>query len=356
MAHVFPKLSHSGTHSIAHESQFLWSKHESKPSTLPPLQQTSSHNKSKAKTSSSGHTVPSKLTPAEESTSQLKNPREGRIREKLHRGKTPAKPRLMRMMLRSQRNLLQDVCKHKCFLDKQNEEVVRTILDTEASTALQVRAMLQQEDIAVNMMDILEYSNSKLQRLKSELQEWREKEERKKNSLEQQTEQLNARIKNTQEVVGFLSTYMDHEYPVRSVQIGGLVRQLQQVKDNEQEEQDNLGKMRTMVLKTLSDTKQEKKRKIWRSLVVKTQHPHDKTLLQVIRDNQYQQKCMVKCRELIDQSKEKMPTLRADVEALQAQLRDLREVIFEDVLLRRPKCTPDMDVVLNLPVEEPLPF
>ncbi|XP_013015485.1 uncharacterized protein C20orf96 homolog isoform X4 [Cavia porcellus] len=354
MAHGFPKSSHFGTHSTAHKSQFLWYKHETKPSTLPPLQQTSIHSRSKMKTLSTGRAVPSKLTPLV--TSQPKDPQERHIREKPHQGKMPAKPRLMRMMLRNQRNLLQDIRKHKCFLAKKNEQLFKSILDTEASTALQVRAMLQQENIAVNMMDILEYSNNKLQRSKFELQEWKEKEEHKKNSLEQQAEQLNTRIKNTQELVSFLSTYMDHEYPVRSVQISNLVRQLQQVKDDQQEELDNLGEMRRMVLKTLSNKKHEKKRKVWRSLVVKTQRPRDKTLVQVTQDSQYQQKCIVKCRELIDQWKEKIPALRAEVEALRAQLQDLREVIFEDILLRRPKCTPDMDVVLNIPVEELLPF
>ncbi|XP_023570638.1 uncharacterized protein C20orf96 homolog isoform X1 [Octodon degus] len=372
MAHVFPKPSHFGTHSTAQKSQFLWSKHETKPSTLPPLQQTSSHSKSKMKTSAGGSTespssalllpllplqsaaVSSRLTPSV--TSQLQNPQEGRLKEKLHPVKMPAKPRLMRMMLRNQRNLLQDVCKHEHFLSEQNEELVRAILDTEDSTALQVRAMLQQEDITVNMMDILEYSNNELQRWKSELEEWRKKEEHKKSSLEQQAEQLNTRIRNTQELVSFLNTYMDHEYPVRSVQIGGLMRQLQQVKDSQQEELDHLSEMRRMVLKSLSNTQQEKRRKVWRSLVVKTQHPRDKNLRQVIQDNKYQQQCMVRCRNLIDQSKEKVLTLKAEVESLQAQVRDPREVIFEDVLLRRPKCTPDMDVILNIPVDELLPF
>lgn len=60
--------------------------------------------------------------------------------------------------------------------------------------------------------------------------------------------------------------------------------------------------------------------------------------------------------QFIDQFEENMPVLRAEVEELQAQTREPREVVFEDVLLRRPKCTPDMDVVLNIPVEEPLPF
>lgn len=47
-------------------------------------------------------------------------------------------------------------------------------------------------------------------------------------------EQLNAKIEKTQEEVRFLSTYMDHEYPVKSVQIANLLRQLQQIKDNQQ--------------------------------------------------------------------------------------------------------------------------
>lgn len=52
--------------------------------------------------------------------------------------------------------------------------------------------------------------------------------------LEQQLEQLNAKIKKTHAEVSFLSTYMDHEYPVKLVQIANLVRQLQQVKDGQQ--------------------------------------------------------------------------------------------------------------------------
>ena len=52
--------------------------------------------------------------------------------------------------------------------------------------------------------------------------------------LAQQVEQLNAKIENTYKEVNFLSTYMDHEYPIKSVQIANLTRQLQQIKDSQQ--------------------------------------------------------------------------------------------------------------------------
>lgn len=47
-------------------------------------------------------------------------------------------------------------------------------------------------------------------------------------------EKLNAEILKIHEEVSFLSTYMDHEFPVRSIQIANYIRQVQQAKDSQQ--------------------------------------------------------------------------------------------------------------------------
>ncbi|XP_032714859.1 uncharacterized protein C20orf96 homolog isoform X2 [Lontra canadensis] len=242
-------------------------------------------------------------------TSQLRNPQE-KHRGRLDSGKTQKKMRLLRALLRNRRTTLQELSSHEVFLTKLNLELIKDIQDMEDSSALKVRTMLQEQDILQTTVDILEYSNKKkLQQLKCELKEWEEKEESKLKSLAQQVEQLNAKIEKTYKEVSFLSTYMDHEYPVKSVQIASLVRQLQQIKDNQQDELDDLGEMRRMVLQSLSNQIQKKKKKLLQALVVKSQQPHQEALLQKTRDNQ-------------------------------------------DML----KCTPDMDVILNIPVEELLPF
>uniref|UniRef100_A0A2K5HIT9 Uncharacterized protein n=1 Tax=Colobus angolensis palliatus TaxID=336983 RepID=A0A2K5HIT9_COLAP len=288
---------------------------------------------------------------------QSKNPRELHRRQKLNPGKMQAKIRLMKMMLRNGRTALRELQSHEDFLTKLNEELIETIQDMENSTTLNVRALLQQQDILATIIDILEYSNKKrLQQLKSELQEWEEKKKCKMSYLEQQAEQLNAKIEKTQEEVNFLSTYMDHEYSIKSVQISTLVRQLQQDKDSQQDELDDLSEMCRKVLESLSDKIQKKEKKILSSVVAETQRPYEEALLQKMWESQDFLKCMQRFREFIDQFEENMPVLRAEVEELQAQTQEPREVVFEDVLLRRPKCTPDMDVVLNIPVEEPLPF
>ncbi|XP_006154759.1 uncharacterized protein C20orf96 homolog isoform X4 [Tupaia chinensis] len=362
MAHVFEKPNHSKNYSAVHKLQSLnyvpWqrSKQKTKTFTLPPVRPAGSHSKSKMKTvmkaQPASHSKSTTLV-----TSQPKHLQEPQRKEKSNPGKMQAKVRLLRMMLKNRRATLQELHQHEHFLTTLNQELISAIQDMEDSSAVNVRAMLQQQDILSTIIDILEYSNKKrLQQLQSELQEWEEKEESKMSRLEQQVEQLNATIKKTHEEVSFLSTYMDHEYPVKSVQIANLGRQLQQLKDSQQDELDELSEMRKKVLESLCDKMQKKKKKILKFLVVKTQQPHEEALVQKSRDSEDMRRCVKRFREFIGQFEEEMPILKAEVEELQAQMQEPREIIFQDVLLRRPKCTPDMDVILNIPVEEQLPF
>ncbi|XP_067563847.1 uncharacterized protein C20orf96 homolog isoform X3 [Pseudorca crassidens] len=327
MARVSPKLNHAGICSTVPQFQVLdyvpWqrSKQKAKPSTLPPIPRAVNTQKSKMKTWT---TVQPGLQskPTLWMTSQPRNPLELR-RGKLDSGKTQTKIRLVRTMLRNRRTAHQELCNHEDFLTKLCGELIKTIQDTDDSSALKVRVMLQQEDVFTTIADILEYSNKKkLHQMKCELQEWEEKEESRIQNLEQQVEQLDAKIEKVHKKVSFMSTYMDREYPIKSVQVANLVRQLQQVKDSQQ----------------------------------KIQRAHQETLLQKTWNSRLILKYMDKFRELIDHFEEEIPVLRAEVEQLQFQIWEPRETVFADVLLRRSKCTPNMDIILNIPVEELLPF
>nr|KAF6470851.1 hypothetical protein HJG59_001826 [Molossus molossus] len=357
MAQDFRKPDDCGSRSTIHKSQVLdyvpWqrSKQKLKQSTVLPVLHTSGHKKSKTESRNSNQPGYSKPTM---STSWLRNPRE------LHKGNLDSgktKFRLMRTLLRNRQNSLQELRHQEEFLTNLNQEMIKTIQDMEDSSALKMRGMLQQQEIFGTIINILGYSNKKkLQKMTCELQDWKEKEESKMSYLKQQVEQLNAKIKKIQGEVNFLSTYMDHEYPVKSVQIASLERQLQQVKNNRQDELDDFNEMRKMVLESLSNQIRMKRAKLLSSLVAKTQQPRQEVLLQKSWENQIMAKCTDKFREFVDQYEEEIPTLRAEVEQLQVQIQEPREVVFADVLLQRPKCTPDMDVTLNIPVEELLPF
>lgn len=59
----------------------------------------------------------------------------------------PAPAPYPQSMLRNQRTSLQELYSHEGYLSKLNQELIKTILETEDSTALSVREMLQQQNI-----------------------------------------------------------------------------------------------------------------------------------------------------------------------------------------------------------------
>ncbi|XP_042550658.1 uncharacterized protein C20orf96 homolog isoform X1 [Dipodomys spectabilis] len=342
------RSSHSGTPSTIH---LLQKSNQKLKKWVPPLRPAESHNKSKMKTSiRDQQVVPARATL---STSQQKNLTETQGREQPQSWKIQARLRLMRSMVRNERTAFQELCNHEAFLTKFNQDLVKTVRDKEDATALRVRALLQQHQVLGNVINILEYFNKKrVQEMNAELQEWEEKEEQKINCLEQEVQKLNEEISATQEEVKFLSTYMDHEYSVKSVQIANHMRQLQQVKDKQQDKLDNLIEMRKMALDSLCNMIREKEKEILQSLIIKIQQPCETHLWQMAQNSQKMQKSMVFLKDFIEQMKEEMPILADEVKESQSQILDPREIAFEDVLLRRPRCTPDMAVILNIPMED----
>lgn len=106
--------------------------------------------------------------------------------------------------------------------------------------------------------------------------------------------QLQAKIQKMHEQVNFLSTYIDHEYPVKAIQIATMGRQLQQLKDNQrvggsrphpsrpwgeaglvaynpplppQEELEDLREKQSQVLRSLSDQLHRKRKNTLHALL-----------------------------------------------------------------------------------------
>ncbi|XP_006881742.1 PREDICTED: uncharacterized protein C20orf96 homolog [Elephantulus edwardii] len=375
MAHPFPGLSRPSIRSKIYQYKAPdyspWQRSSQK-TALPPVQPNSGHKKSKMKSLASMQKDRSDAktmgTAAQLGRLYQSRPRGGeslaggralvpRPRRPPPAARSCLPPLRPQMVLRSRRTSLQQLENLTKFLIQSNQDLVKTIQATEDTTARKMREMLQQQDILGKIVGVSEQWNKKsLEELWCELQEWEKKEEYKIRCLEQQVEQLNAKVKETHYEVNFLSTYMDHEYPGKLVQIATLLRQVQQLKDIQQDELDDLSEMWRTVQKSFFDKIRRREEDVLRSLVLRLLRPHEEILMQNSWDNQLLGMCADKFREFIDQSTEEMPVLKAQVQHLQAQVQRQREMVFEDVLLRRRKCTPDMEVLLDIPVEEVLPF
>ncbi|XP_074148918.1 uncharacterized protein C20orf96 homolog [Sminthopsis crassicaudata] len=264
---------------------------------------------------------------------------------------------ILREILKFRKDSLDELKQNVDSLTVSNQELAKKIQDIEALTAEKVRKLLRQQDVFGTLIGTLEYANHRqMQDMKSKLKKWEAETKVRVNELEQQLTKLKTKINNAQEELNFLSSYMDHEYPIKTLEIADLMRQVQAVKDSSQNELDELEEIRKNVLQTLSKKLMVKSEKVLNVMAKRTILPYQTALMKRTLSNQLLLKQMVQFRVHIDRIKKELPKLRAQVKDLQMKRKDPREVIFANVLLRKPKCTPDMDVILNIPPEEILPF
>ncbi|XP_074057206.1 uncharacterized protein C20orf96 homolog [Macrotis lagotis] len=271
--------------------------------------------------------------------------------------KIQANIQVLRTMLKFRGASLDELKSHITSLTNTNLQLAEKIQELEAKTAEKVRRLLQQQDMFGTLIGTLDYACQKqVQDMKSKLEKWETKAKNRVNELLQQLTKVRTKIHKAQEELNFLNNYMDQEYPIKSLQIVDLMREIQDVKISHQEDLEELDEIRSNVLQTLSQKLNEKSEEILHVLAKKTIIPYEAALREKALSNQRLLKQMVHFRGHINHLKKELPKLKAQVEDLQMQRKDSWEVAFADVLLRKPKCTPDMDVILNIPEEEMLPF
>ncbi|XP_051835413.1 uncharacterized protein C20orf96 homolog isoform X2 [Antechinus flavipes] len=264
---------------------------------------------------------------------------------------------ILKEIMKFRKDSLQELKQNVDSLTVSNQELAKKIQDIETFTAEKVRKLLRQQDVFGTLIGTLEYANHRqMEDMKSKLGKWEAETKVKVNDLEQQLTKLKGKINNAQEELNFLSTYMDHEYPIKSLEIADLMRQVQGVKDSGQNELDELEEIGKNVLQTLSKNLMVKSEKVLNVMAKRTILPYQTALMKRTLSNQLLLKQIVQFRVHIDRMKKELPKLKAQVKDLQMKRKDPREVIFANILLRKPKCTPDMDVILNIPPEEILPF
>ncbi|XP_072487766.1 uncharacterized protein C20orf96 homolog isoform X2 [Notamacropus eugenii] len=335
-----------------------WQQSKKKPRlNLPQIKITSGKQISRRKASPKSEFTRTKSTRSVSVSSEVKNPLQKIIGNETDPETVQASVRILKAMLNFRKASLEELKKHVTSLTISNQELAKKIQYIEAITAEKVRRLLQQQDMFGTVIGTLEYANQKqMQDMKSKLATWEAQAKVRVNELQQQLTKVKKKIRKAQDELNFLTTYMDHEYPVKSVQIANLMRQIQDVKDNHEDELEELEEIRKDVLQTLSKKLMEKTEKILYVMAKRTILPYQDALMKRTLGNQRLLKQMVQFRVHIDHMKKELPKLTAQVEDLQVQRKDPREVVFANVLLRKPKCPPDMDIILNIPREEILPF
>jgi len=191
----------------------------------------------------------------------------------------------------------------------------------------------------------------------AELEATRQHVERELKALELQVKEVDDKLKAKQDELQVLNSYKDKEYPVKAMMITNLMKEIENVKNSNQEDTDELEHIVNTELGKYDKERIRITNDITRDVTegaVNLMHPS-------LKDMALQNMVMEKEIEFHKKEqvalKESNRALAAKVEQL---LRDpktnIRLQMFPEFFPTRTKCTPDMDVVLDIPTQEWLPI
>ncbi|KAM6052890.1 uncharacterized protein C20orf96 homolog isoform 2-T2 [Theristicus caerulescens] len=255
-------------------------------------------------------------------------------------------------LINLKKNAIEELKWRSARLAETNCRLIKDIQHTDDSTAKRARVLLQQYEVFQRVKAMVQtFSQNRLDAARAELQEMEKTMEKNLGKLQQQLDEVTSKVRVLQDELSVLRPYIDGQYPEQAVQIVLLQRSIRHLKEQQQEEIDKTEKMGKAVLEEL-EKKARAEQEALLQKVVEEMLLHQDGLKQMVLNNHILRREILRQREIIKDLEKEIGELKRSIQTLRQRAGDPRELIFADVLLRRPKCAPDSEVVLSIPAEE----
>ncbi|KGL73187.1 Uncharacterized protein C20orf96 [Tinamus guttatus] len=190
---------------------------------------------------------------------------------------------------------------------------------TDDRTAKQARDLLQQYELFGTVKSTMQnFTQNCLDAARAEFEETEEKMKKNLEKLQQQLDEATSKVEVLQDELHMLRNYMDREYPAKADEI---------------DETEALGKAFLEELALKLRVEQEE----LLDKVVEEILEHQDGLKQMFMNNHVLQREVERQREIIKDLADEISELKISIQTLEQSTGDPRELIFADVLLRRPK-------------------
>ena len=199
--------------------------------------------------------------------------------------------------------------------------------------------------------------DTELKDVKEELEETKVKIANDLVLVQTEVNELDQRLQAELQELNTLANYKDKEYPVKALRIADLHKEIEALKMNNDEEEEEL----QHVVETELDKMHDERQQLIMDIKEKATKEALDCLHPSIEDMTLQNMVMEKELKL---HQENHTELEAHIGALEAEVKKLlkdpksniRLQMFPEFFPPEQKCTPDMDVVLNIPTQEWLPI
>ncbi|XP_013404453.1 uncharacterized protein C20orf96 [Lingula anatina] len=196
-----------------------------------------------------------------------------------------------------------------------------------------------------------------LDQAKTELRETKIKTETELAALQKLVDAVDVQLKAKQDELHVLLNYKDKEYPVKAIRIADLENEIENVQISNEEDQlelehiidTEIGKLK----KNQNSVQKEITEHVTKEAIAKM-HP---SLKDMALQNMVMKKEMEFHQKEIDAQEQQNKELEDSIkQLLQDPQTNIKLQLFPEFFPMREKCTPDMEVVLDIPTQEWLPI
>ncbi|XP_030068558.1 uncharacterized protein C20orf96 homolog isoform X2 [Microcaecilia unicolor] len=257
--------------------------------------------------------------------------------------------RILQVLINSTKVALKEMESHCASLLEKNHSLVQSIKQMDLSSLMYARDVLEQYNVTEkSTMSMQQWNQQQVEMAKQDLKEAEEMVEKQLGELQRELHELDSKLQASQEKLQILRTYRDKEFPGNMLRIGQLQRELQEHKEAQQAEKDDLEKLKN----TKVDKMKDKKESMLKSTPEEKTKHFPPSSMKMAAFNCIMTKEIKLHKQIIKELKKDISDLLEQQLFLVESRREVRQEKFADVLLQRPKCTPDMEIILDIPLRE----
>ncbi|XP_067243404.1 uncharacterized protein C20orf96 homolog [Chanodichthys erythropterus] len=261
------------------------------------------------------------------------------------------------LLITSRKEAIKDLEEHCEQLQERNLQMARIIMDTDRSSVSRAKELLiQSGQMRRSVVGLKKLDDNLIKSAKAELKDTEEASQTHLNGLQKQLDMVKAKVVKARKELRFLKTYKDMEFPVKALQIADMKSKLDRLKEMQKEEQEDVILLFEKEMVSLERCQRKREQEVL-SAIVEKQESHVPPVVKLVAlQNCTMTEEINMHRKLIMELEKKNKELMKSIQELQLSRRNIRKEIFPDVFLKSDKCTPDMDVHLDIPQEDLLPM
>ncbi|CAL1532363.1 unnamed protein product [Lymnaea stagnalis] len=265
---------------------------------------------------------------------------------------------ILEIKIRHARQTSEMYIKREKELVEMNLQIASEIESKEAETHAEVKRLLRKYEKFRGGIATLNTNFAKeLSEVKLELETSRAYIHLKLKALEQNVAEMDKRLILKQEKLNVLRSYKDKEYPVKAMVIANLQAELDKLKHSNQEELEEL----EHIINTELGKYEKERIRLSNDITCRVTEESLGMMHPSLKDTALQNLVMKKEIEFHQKQHEDLgftnQQLENEVSALLKNPKsNVRLQLFPEFFPIREKCTPDMDIILDIPTQEWLPI